>query len=129
MWLDRTLAVIELSLSSGTAPISAPVLATWLSEQQVSAEVHPLCASIPHPPAATGASSHRLESGAKVVLFECTPRYVKDKLWPHLVKTYNIQCAYVNAGHLYCGCVLNWPGVFCPTRCPGQTPATPPARA
>ncbi len=116
--LDRTLAVLELSVSSRTAVISAPAVARWLSKHAVSAEVRPSWASIPHCGGSSEAS-HGLESGVTVMLYDSTPRFVKETLWPHLVNEYHLTCAYINAGHMYCGCVLNWPGVFCPSRCPG----------
>ena len=118
---------MELSVSSRTAVISAPAVARWLSTQHVSAEVRTSWCSIP---CCGDDSSHDLESGATVVLYDCTPRFVKETLWPHLVQHYHLSCAYVNAGHMYRGCILNWPGVFCPSRCPGAqssstTPPTP----
>lgn len=118
--LDVSLPSVDLSISSGTTPMDAKTLASWICEQNVSAEVHPLHSSVP----CGGNGLRRVESGVRVVLFGVTPRMVRDRIWPALRERYDLQCGYIRIGHQYCGCVLNWPGVFRPSLCPTSAAAS-----
>ena len=62
----------------------------------------------------------RLEPGCKIEIFD----HKKDKelwtsLWDKLKNIFELKCAFITVPNEYRGCILNWPGIFRPTNCPG----------
>jgi hypothetical protein len=110
--MDVPLQSMELSVSSHL-PMMASQLAEWFSSHNIAVEVHPLHSSVTH------GKGYRAESGVRLVMFDTTPRTLRETVWPALQEKYGVQCGYIRTGHQYCGCVLNWPGVFRSSRCPG----------
>ncbi len=61
-----------------------------------------------------------IEKGYRLKMFNIESKQFHDDIWPILKERLGIVCAYVKYKDEYMGCVLNWPGVFCQTNCPGK---------
>ena len=59
----------------------------------------------------------KIEKGYSLKIFDIKRDTFKTKIWNPLKKLLDLKCAFIIVENEYMGCILNWPGVFCKTKC------------
>ena len=58
-----------------------------------------------------------IENGFMIKIFNIEPLEFKELIWVKLKKLMNLNCAFIKYREEYSGCILNWPGIFTPSKC------------
>ncbi len=109
--------MITLSISS-SREITIQELAQFFANRHLKANITATTSSVP---CVDDPDQHRVEQGFTLLIFDIDGPTFKQVVWEPLQKLLNLSCAFVKYRQDYMGCVLNWPGVFVESQCPGKT--------
>ncbi len=108
--------MITLNISS-KIEISSQELAHFFAEKNIKARIINTTSSVPDE---TDQNKHIVEYGFSLLIFDIDGKTFKSQVWDPLQSKLNLKCAFVKYRDDYMGCVLNWPGVFVESKCPGK---------
>ena len=106
--------MLTLNISSQIKIPDDELLEIFIS-QKIKCQVTSTISSVPDKD-----GNYQIENGYQLLIFDIDGDKFKESIWPPLKEKLDIVCAYIKYRDEYMGCVLNWPGVFCKSNCPGK---------
>ena len=106
--------MLTLNISSHI-DIPETELTKLFADKKIACQVTKTTNSVPN---ADG--TYRVEKGYRLLIFDTDGATFRDTVWNDLKDKLALRCAFVKYRDSYMGCVMNWPGVFTKSNCPGS---------
>ncbi len=106
--------MITLNISS-SIDITLLELTSFFTNKKIKCQITTTTSSVPD-----NNGQYQVENGFRLLIFDLDGHEFKKEIWEPLQKRLDLKCAFVKYRDDYMGCVLNWPGVFTKSNCPGK---------